>query len=406
MKKIITLGVDLAKSSFTVCGLDEKGNVVLTKEFRAESFKNYLAKSEKMTVIMEACGGAHYWSRYAKQFGHETRIIAPQKVVGFRKNNKNDKNDARAICIAGCCPGMEFVPTKTLDQQDIQTALRMRSRLVSNQTALVNSIRGILCEYGVIVSEGIQYIRAALSDISNNPDAIHSKCLTPITLELVKEINIELTQVTIKIESIDKLILRLTKSNENCSKLQAIPGVGPIVAATVVSTLINPEAYKNGRQYAASIGLTPRHIQTGGKGSKPILLGISKCGNAELRSLLVQGALSTLNAVRKRHNRLEAPLVTKPEETEKLDSDANSAKRQTNSQHPSRQRNKTKSAKKKISKNREDWILKLYEEKGTQKTAIALANKTARMILAILKSGTTYQHDLAYSIQGKNIVTA
>lgn len=409
MQKVNILGVDLAKASFTVCGLDPKGKKVLTKEYRTGAFKDFLANSEKMTVIMEACGGAHYWSRLAKASGHEAKIIAPQKVVGFRKNNKNDKNDAHAICIAGTCQGMEFVATKTVDQQDIQAVLRMRSRLISNQTALVNSIRGTLAEYGVIASEGIQFIRALLSDIANNPGCKEAEFLTPVIIEIVREINKELLDVTDRIEKTDKLIMRLTKNNEDCIRLQAIPGIGPLIAATVVSTLINPEDYKNGRQFAASIGLTPKHVQTGGKDSKPIFLGISKCGNAELRTLLVQGAMSTLNAVRIRQGRLdklEASTSIKKEPKETPERNANAIEGRGNAQHPSRQQSKKKNEKKVMSKSREQWILKLYEEKGTQKTAVALANKTARMIHAILKSGGTYQPDLAYLAHGQKSVAA
>ena len=411
MQKVNILGVDLAKASFTVCGLDPKGKKVLTKEYRTGAFKDFLANSEKMTVIMEACGGAHYWSRFAKGCGHETKIVAPQKVVGFRKNNKNDKNDAHAICITGLCPGMEFVPTKTVDQQDIQAVLRTRGRLISNQTSLINSIRGTLSEYGVTVSEGIQFIRATLSEIANNQDCEHKKLLTPITIELVNEINKELIEVTERIEKTDKMILRLTKENDQCIRLQAVPGIGPLIAATVVSTLINPEDYKNGRQFAASIGLTPKHVQTGGTGSKPIQLGISKCGNTELRSLLVQGAMSTLNAVRARQRRLEksgeSPSAEKDSVTVSAPNrNANSIEGKGTAQHPSRQRIKKKGEKKVMSKSREQWILKLYEEKGTQKTAVALANKTARMIHAILRSGGTYQHDLAYSVNGQESVAA
>jgi transposase len=408
MQKVSILGVDLAKASFTVCGLDDKGKKVLTKEYRTDAFKSFLSKSEKMTVFMEACGGAHYWSRFAKGCGHESKIIAPQKVVGFRKNNKNDKNDAAAICIAGLCPSMEFVPTKSIDQQDIQAVIRMRSRLISNQTSLVNSIRGTLCEYGVTAPEGIQYIRALLSDIANNPDYENLKLLTPVTVEIVKVMNKELIETTERIEKTDKMILSLTKENENCIRLQAIPGVGPLIAATVVSTLINPEDYKNGRQFAASIGLTPKHVQTGGKDSKPIQLGISKCGNAELRSLLVQGAMSTLNALRVRRGRLDlqglSTSVEKDSAKTRREGKTNPIEGTGNSQFPSRQRTKKVSEKKSMSKNREDWILKLYEEKGTQKTAVAIANKTARMILAILKSGNKYQHDLAYSASGQKAV--
>ncbi len=405
MGKVSILGVDLAKACFTVCGVDDDGKKVLTKEFRTESFKKFLVSSDKMTIIMEACGGAHYWSRFASAQGHQTKIIAPQKVVGFRKNNKNDNNDAHAICIAGRCPGMEFVPTKTLDQQDLQAVLRMRSRLISNQTALVNSIRGILLEYGVIVSEGIQYIRALLSDIANNLEFNCKMNLTPVTIELVKEINSELIAVTQNIEKTDKLILRLTKDNENCRKLQAIPGVGPLAAATVVSTLINPQDYKNGRQYAASIGLTPQHVQTGGKGSKAIQLGISKCGNAELRSILVQGAMSTLNAARKRQEqRLKNPRNEDEADQPCLSKAPLIDRKTSNSPYPSRQRQKEKSPKKILSKQKEEWMLKLYDEKGTQKTAVAIANKNARMILAILKSGTTYQVDYGYSSSSEKLV--
>jgi transposase len=264
MKKISILGVDLAKASFTICGLDEKGNKVIGKDMKPERFREYLGALEKTTVIFEACGSAHYWARTAIGLGHTAKLIAPQKVTAFRKNNKNDTNDALAICIAAQCSGMEFAAIKQTEHQDLQAALRNRERLIGKQTATVNYIRGILAEYGVKVPVGINQIRSVLSEISNRSkkeaDNIFAKKLTPVILEIVDDVHKEVLATLDGIESMDKLISRLTSNNDNCKRLMSIPGVGPITAASVVSTLINPKDYKNGRQYAASLGLTPRHV--------------------------------------------------------------------------------------------------------------------------------------------------
>jgi len=404
MENISILGVDLAKASFTICGLDVKGKKVLEREMRPDKFNDFLNKNKKTTIILEACSGAHYWSQRGTEAGHETKLIAPQKVVPYRKTNKNDRNDAFAICVAALSPGMEFVPTKKVCHQELQAVLRNRECLISNQTSLVNYIRGILAEFGVSVPVGIQYIRAVLSEISNRSKSSggyqYEEKLPQVTLSLVDEIQKELLASTDRIEAMDRVIEKLTAENETCQKLLAIPGVGPNTAAAVVSSLINPSDFKNGRQYSASVGLTPKHVQTGGKDSKPIVLGISKCGNAQIRYLLVQGAMSTINAVKNRRKKMEIELPTAsvltPEPQDKT-AVPNSGKK--NALHPARKPVKTKSQKKSMSLKQEDWILRLVEEKGIQKAAVALANKTARMIWAISKSGNDYKHDMAYSAE-------
>lgn len=393
MKEVITIGIDLAKTSFTVCGLDAQGNRVVRKEFRNDSLKRFLAQLPKCEVFMEACGGAHYWSRIAMSYGHDSKIIAPQKVVAFRKNNKNDDNDGLAICIAGKCPGMEFVPTKTKEQQDIQALVGMRRFLVDQQTALMNRARGLLMEYGVTVPQGVKYIRGILSEIVNNPESPAAVELSATVKELILFTNEDLISVTNRIETCDSRIKSLTNSNPTCKRLQEIPGVGPIIAASIVSTLVNPQDYKNGRQYAASLGLTPKHVQTGGRDSKPIQLGISKHGNAELRSLLVQGALSTLNAVKlRRAKSTAAPLTPEGQKNSEATpvNSGNTTNKSKNAPHPSRQPEKKKSNRKEMSNSYEEWIIKLHDEKGTQKTAVAIANKTARIIHAVMKSGSRY----------------
>jgi transposase len=401
MKKVSILGVDLAKASFTICGLDEKGLKILTKEIAAEKFKELMSNLESTTIIFEACSGAHYWSRLATKLGHTAKIIAPQKVVGFRKNNKNDSNDAFAICIAALCPGMEFVPTKDVSHQDLQCAIRYRDRLMIKQTSLINFVRGILAEFGVIVPEGVHHIRSVMSQIANRSTAKEEYGLlgrlTLVVLKIVDEAQQELLEIIKSIEGTEKIISGLTSQNETCQKLLTIPGVGPITAASVVSTLINPNDYSNGRQYAASLGLTPRHVQTGGSGKKPILLGISKCGNSQLRSILVQGAMSVVkNVMIRRKAELLRPSVK--ESTKQSETSTDEGKKQiskNNGLHPARQPQKEcgtkkETPKKEVPKRIREWIVRLCEEKGTQKAAVALANKNARIIWAITMSGKEF----------------
>lgn len=393
MVRVNTLGVDLAKSSFTVCGLDVSGSQVLRKEFKREAFAIFLAGLEPCKIFMEACGSSHFWARRATTLGHDVKLLAPQKIMGFRKCNKNDKNDAHAICLAGLCPGIEFVSVKSVSQQDIQSIIRIRERLIHRQTSLVNEMRGLLAEYGLVVPEGMNFIRAKMSEISAaGENVIDEKSgisvLTSVIKSCIRSAHEELIDLTNRISAHEKMLHELTKNDERCARIQSIPGVGPITAATIVASIVNPKTYKNGRQFAASIGLTPRHVQTGGKDSKPIQLGISKHGNPVLRALLVQGGMTVAAACKSRQEKSHnAPTSLTTERK-------NTIEKQTNTiaagLHPFHSSTKKKSAKKLLSLHREAWIQRLIKEKGMQKTAVAIANHNARIVLSLLKSGETY----------------
>ena len=384
MERISILGIDLAKSSFVVCGLDKSGKQVLRREFSRFKFAEFIVKMDACEVFMEACGSAHFWGRKLREAGHSVNLIAAQKVLGFRKCNKNDRNDAHAIAVAGQCPGMEFVPVKSVEQQDVQSLVRIRARLIDRQTSLVNEMRGLLAEYGMTIGEGITPFRSKMSEIANGSMSDFPG-ITPTIFQCVVSANAELLDITIRVEKHEALIHELTKKDDRCRRIQEIPGVGPLSAAAVIASVTNPDAYRNGRQFSASIGLTPRHVQTGGKTSKPVQLGISKHGDPVLRSMLVQGGMTVAKACKMRM-----------EKAAKEESLGKSAENQTSlsssrGQHPCRERAKKKAKKKIITPGREAWIRRMISEKGMQKTAVAIANRNARTILSLLKSGDHYQ---------------
>lgn len=384
MERISTLGIDLAKSSFVVCGLDKAGKQVLRREFNRLKFAEFIAKTDACEVFMEACGSAHFWGRKLREAGHSVNLIAAQKVVGFRKCNKNDRNDAHAIAVAGKCPGMEFVPVKSVEQQDIQSLVRIRSRLIYRQTALVNEMRGLLAEYGMTIGEGITTFRSKMSEMANGSIGDYPG-ITPTIFQCVISANEELLDITDRVEKHEALIHELTKKDERCRRIQEIPGVGPLSAATVIASVTNPDAYRNGRQFAASIGLTPRHVQTGGKDSKPVQLGISKRGDPVLRAMLVRGAMTVAKACQMRMQK-----DAKEESIEKSKENKTSISADRG-QHPCRDRAKKKAKKKTITPGREEWMRRMISEKGIQKTAVAIANRNARTIHLLLKSGEHYQ---------------
>lgn len=384
MERISTLGIDLAKSSFVVCGLDKAGKQVLRREFNRSKFAEFIDNTNPCDVFMEACGSAHFWGRKLREAGHSVNLIAAQKVVGFRKCNKNDRNDAHAIAVAGRCPGMEFVPIKALEQQDVQSLVRIRARLIHRQTSLVNEMRGLLAEYGMTIGEGITPFRSKMSEMANGSISDFPG-ITPTIFQCVVSANEELLDITKRVEKHEALIHELTKKDDRCRRLQDIPGVGPLTAATVIASVTNPNAYRNGRQFAASIGLTPRHVQTGGKDSKPVQLGISKHGDPVIRSMLVQGAMTVAKACKMRMEK-----AAKEDAQQKI-TDNQSSSSASLGQHPCRERVKKKAKKKTITPGREAWMRRMISEKGMQKTAVAIANRNARIILSLLKSGDHFQ---------------
>lgn len=336
MKNVTLLGVDIAKNVFQLHGIDEQGNPVLRKRLSRSNFIREVANMKPCTIAMEACGGANYWSRKFKSFGHEVKLINPQFVKPFVKSNKNDRNDSEAICEAALRPTMRFVSPKTVEQEDLQAIHRIRSRMVQEKTALVNQIRGLLMEYGIIVSQGIYKLKKSLPEILEDAE----NELSPTGRQFFYELYSELIEKDKKVAEYEHKIEQIFKSNEACQKISKIEGIGPIGSTAIVAAIGDPKSFKNGRQFAAFLGLVPRQKSSG---NKQRLLGISKRGDKYIRSILIHGARIVVRYAKNKED------------------------------------------------NRSEWINKIKEKRGANKAAVALANKNARIIWSILAKGGNYE---------------
>ena len=336
---ISRIGLDLAKNVFQVHGVDEHGKTVLRKTLRRSDVSRFFANLPPCIVGMEACSGAHYWAREVAGFGHDARLISPQFVKPYVKSNKSDRNDAEAICEATGRPSMRFVPIKSSEQLTIQATHRIRSRLVGSRTALVNQIRGILAEFGVVVARNITALRRRLPEILDS----EAGSLDAMTRSLIIDLREELADIDKRISAYDRRIKQLCSLSEACQRLCRIEGIGPVTATALVAAAGNAQVFKNGRQFAAWLGLVPRQHSSGGRVR---LLGISKRGDRYLRTLLIHGARSALvRCGRKR--------------------DARSL-----------------------------WLQKLRERRHPNVAAVALANKNARIAWVLLRRGEVYDQQL------------
>jgi transposase len=262
------VGIDLAKDVFQVHGVESQEKVILRKQFRRVQLLAYFEKIAPCLIGMEACGSAHYWARELQKLGHTVKLMAPQFVKPYVKSNKNDANDAEAICEAVARPTMRFVAVKTIAQQDIQAIHRVRSELVSHRTAKVNQIRGLLAEYGLAVGRRVEVLRTALPLLFEDAE-------NGLTLDfrmLLDELRQDLINLDERVEVMDKKIKLLVISHSEAKRLLAIPGIGPITATAIISAIGNDKQFKRGRDFAAWLGLTPRQHSSGGKER---LLGIS-----------------------------------------------------------------------------------------------------------------------------------
>lgn len=236
---------------------------------------------------MEACGGANYWARELIKLGHEVKLIAPQYVKPYVKGNKNDYNDAEAIVEAAQRPNMRFVPIKTIEQQDIQNFHRQRERIKKERTALVNQVRGLLAEYGVVINKGVAAVRKRLPEILEDAE----NDLTALTRELFVELLEELQALDQRFEQCGQRIESLNQENDICRRLDEVLGIGPITASATYAAAGDGKDFVNGRHFSAWLGLVPGQRTTGGK---IVLLGISKRGNTYLRTLFIHGARAVL----------------------------------------------------------------------------------------------------------------
>ncbi len=247
------IGLDVAKHVFEICGVDENEHVVLRKTVRRNKLRSTFAQLPPCWVGLEACGSAHYWARELRKLGHEPRLMAPQFVTPYRKNEKTDRNDAEAICEAVGRANMRFVPVKDAAQQAVLTVHRARALLVSERTALVNHIRGLLSEYGVVVAQGVATLRKALPEILQDAE----NGVPALAREVFAELYERLQGLDERLRAYDHRIAQLARSSEAAQRLMQLEGVGPLTATAIVATVDTGKHFRNGRQFAAWLGQWP-----------------------------------------------------------------------------------------------------------------------------------------------------
>ena len=284
---VTTIGIDLAKTVFQVHGVDKDGKTVIQKRLRRSKVLEFFVQLPPCLIGMEACSSAHYWARKLREQGHEVKLMAPQFVKPYVKANKTDAADAEAICEAVTRPTMRFVPIKSVDQHAVLSLHRARSGFVKSRTAQANQIRGLLGEFGIILPQGIVHVAGRLPDIIEDAD----NELPIVFRELLLRLRSHLLELNRQIQELEDQIDAWHKNNEDSQRLASIPGVGVLTASALVASIGNARCFKNGRELAAWLGLVPRQHSSGGK---PLLLGISKRGDAYLRTLMVHGARSAV----------------------------------------------------------------------------------------------------------------
>lgn len=333
---LTTIGLDISKQFFQVHCADAGGRAILRKKLRRNQVAAFFANLPPCVVGLEACCGSHYWFRVISRFSHTVRLIAPQFVKPYVKSNKNDANDAEAICEAVSRPRMRFVPAKSVAQQDIQSLHRVRSRLVSSRTGLANQIRGLLAEYGIVLPQHVSQLRRGLPLILENA----TNELTAFSRRFFTSLRDELLSLEEKIATLDKEIESVYQASEPCQRVAAVEGIGPLTATALVAAMSDGKAFKNGRQFAAWLGLVPRQHSTGGKAR---LLGISKRGDSYLRTLLIHVARSVVCRASRKTDR------------------------------------------------RSLWIADKQRRLGTSKACVAVANKNARIVWSLIAREETYR---------------
>lgn len=336
MEEVITIGIDIAKNVFQVHGVGRHGEVVVRRQMRRRQVLPFFRRLPPCLVGMEACATSHHWAREISQFGHDVRLMPPRYVKPYVKRHKNDAADAEAICEAVARPSMRFVPIKTIDQQSVLMLHRTRQLFIRQRTSLINAIRAHLAEFGIVAGIGRNGVNALLKLIAEGKDERVPEearlCLVALAtqLDLIKQ----------QILDADRRILAWHRASETSRRLEAIPGVGPVLASAMVASIPDASIYRSGRDFSAWIGLVPKQNSTGGKER---LGSISKAGNRYLRQLLVIGAISVIRR----------------------------AKQVGFTRHP--------------------WLVQLLQRRPTRIAAVALANKMARIIWAMMMRGEPFQ---------------
>ncbi|WP_456405772.1 IS110 family RNA-guided transposase [Thiolapillus sp.] len=333
---IYFVGIDLAKNVFQLCGLTQGGKVVYEKRVHRQGLLKVVSQLPSCLIGVEACTGAFYWQREFEKLGHHVKVISPQYVKPFVKGQKNDSNDAQAIAIALMQPTMQFVPPKSCEQQDIQALHRGRQRIINHRTATVCQIRGLLLDRGITIGSALTRARRAIPLILE--DATNG--LSDRMRRVVAELYDLLVSLDARIAFFDKEIQSVFKQSEDCQRIAKIKGVGPKTATAIIAAIGDGKEFKNGRHFAAWLGLVPRQHSSG---DRHVMMNITKRGDQHLRTLLVHGARAVVRTA--------------------------SNKQDTFNQ----------------------WVNQLKERRGYNKATVAVANKNARIIWAVLRHGTEYR---------------
>lgn len=332
---VIRIGLDIAKNVFQIHGVAEDGRVLLSRQLRRGQVVNFFSGLAPCLIGIEACPGSHHWARTLEKLGHRVRLMPPQYVKPYVKRQKNDAADAEAICEAVARPTMRFVPIKTEEQQAALTLHRTRELLVRQKGMLINSLRAQLAEFGVIAVQG----RTGLSDLLKlvaGPSVANVPTLVRVAMA---ELMGQLQELTVRIKSLETAILLWHKSSAVSRRLESIPGVGPITASAIAASVTDAKQFQSGRQFAAWLGLVPRQNSSGGKER---LGRITKWGDSYIRKLLVVSSCALIRYAR------------------------------------------AKSAK-------SDWLAGILSRRPAKVAAVAMANKTARIIWAVMRDERLYR---------------
>jgi transposase len=332
MDKVTTVGIDLAKNVFSLHGVDERGKEVLRKTLSRVKLMPFVAQLPPCLIGLEACSGAHEWARRFQALGHTVRIMAPRFVVPYRRSGKNDGNDAEAICEAVQRPSMRFVPVKSAEQQAVLTVHRVRQGFVEERTATINRIRGLMSEFGVILPARAAEVRRGARCAAER--------LPILAREAVGDLLAHLVMLDERIGRYDRELEALATASPTTRRLMTVPGVGPLSALATVATVGQAHEFKDGRQFAAWLGLVPRQWSTGGKAR---LGHITKRGDAYLRTLLIMGARAALQMAARRDDKLSR------------------------------------------------WAMALKERRGYHRAVVALAAKNARILWALMTRQSEYR---------------